>query len=728
MRNEGESLSSESIPSPSLSIDGRRRVVIDGVRPQLDGSRYAIKRVLGDTLVVEADLLVDGHDRLGGMLLFRRRGARKWSEVRLEPVLAPPSVRRPVPRAPQSDAQPIGAEPIEAQPINDRWHARFLLDALGTWEYTVSAWVDAWATWTWGLRRKVQARQNIELDLRSGAELLRASADRARETEGPDGDRDGDAASLRRLAARVEGSGSDSAGDDGRLTEDAAARAQLALSPEVTSLMRAHPDRSTETTHQPPLMVTVDPVQAAFGSWYELFPRSCGENGRHGTFRDAEKRLAYVAEMGFDVVYLPPIHPIGRTHRKGPDNSLTATPDDPGSPWAIGGAEGGHLAIHPELGTLDDFHHFLATARVHGLTVAMDVALQTSPDHPYVKEHPEWFVRRPDGSIQFAENPPKRYEDIYPFNFAGPAWESLWSEARGIFLYWIEQGVRVFRVDNPHTKPIPFWHWCIATIKERHPDVIFLAEAFTRPKLMDVLAKVGFSQSYTYFTWRTTKAELTAYMQSLVDTDRKEFFRPNFWPNTPDILPEHLQFGTRASFVTRAVLAATLSPSWGVYGPAYELQEKEPRAGSEEYAQNEKYQLRQWNLAWADSLRPVLRRLNQIRRDNPALQRLPGTVFHQTDNEALLCYSRVDEALSDPILVVINLDPHNRHTGWLSLDLQALGIAPEARFQVHDLLGDARYLWQGPRAFVALDPQVMPAHIFRVRRHVHTEQTFEYYL
>jgi len=719
MKNAGEGTPSD-LSSDLSSIDGRPRVVIDAVRPQVDGYRYPVKRVLGDTLIVEADLLADGHDRLGAMLLFRPRGDSPWREVRLEPVLAPPGVRRPAPghpvHAPQGDAQPMG----DAQPINDGWRASFVLDAIGTWEYTVSAWVDAWTTWAWGLRRKLQAGQDIELDLRTGAELLTAAAIRAR---GPAG-RDGDAVALRRFAERVAGNDSDGRRPD----EDAAARAQVALSPEVMSLMRAHPDRSAATTHEPPLLVTVDPVQAAFSAWYEMFPRSCGEDGRHGTLRDAEKRLAYIADMGFDIVYLPPIHPIGRTHRKGRDNSLIAAPDDPGSPWAIGSAEGGHLAIHPELGTLEDFRHFLSAARAHGLAVAMDIALQTSPDHPYVKEHPEWFVHRPDGSIQFAENPPKKYEDIYPFNFAGPAWESLWREARGIFLYWIEQGVRVFRVDNPHTKSIPFWRWCISSVKERHPEVIFLAEAFTRPKLMDALAKVGFSQSYTYFTWRTTKAELTTYVQSLVDTDRKEFFRPNFWPNTPDILPEHLQFGTRATFVVRAVLAATLSPSWGVYGPAFELQEKEPRAGSEEYANNEKYQLRHWDLARADSLRPVLRRLNHIRRDNPALQRLPGTVFHQTDNQALLCYSRVDEALSDPILVVVNLDSHNRQAGWLSLDLEALGIAGEARFQVHDLMSESRYLWQGPRAFVSLDPQVMPAHIFRVRRHVHTEQTFEYYL
>ena len=592
----------------------------------------------------------------------------------------------------------------------------------------MSAWVDAWSTWTWGLRRKVDARQDVELDLRIGADLVKAAAERAHAAVTSEqsargrapGGQDDDTAVLRRLAERI--------GGDRSRSEDAAGRAQLALSPEVAALMRAHPDRSAATTHLPALVVTVEPLHAAFSSWYEMFPRSSGEGGRHGTFRDAERRLPYIADMGFDIVYLPPIHPIGRTHRKGRDNSLISAPGDPGSPWAIGAAEGGHLAVHPELGTLDDFRHFLAAARDHGLAVAMDIALQASPDHPYVKDHPEWFVRRPDGSIQYAENPPKKYQDIYPFDFAGSAWESLWHEAREIFLYWIEQGVRVFRVDNPHTKPIPFWHWCITTIKERHPEVIFLAEAFTRPKLMYVLAKVGFSQSYTYFTWRTTKAELMTYLQSIVDSDVKEFFRPNFWPNTPDILPEQLQFGTRATFVARAVLAATLSPNWGVYGPAYELQEKMPREGSEEYAQNEKYQLRQWDLSRPDSLRPVLRRLNQIRRDHPALQRLAGTVFHQTDNDALLCYSRVDEATSSPILVVVNLDPHNRHQGWISLDLEALGIAPGARFQVHDLMGDARYLWQGARAFVALDPQVIPAHIFRVRRHVHTEQTFEYYL
>jgi starch synthase (maltosyl-transferring) len=370
----------------------------------------------------------------------------------------------------------------------------------------------------------------------------------------------------------------------------------------------------------------------------------------------------------------------------------------------------------------------VAAARAQGLEVALDIAFQASPDHPYVTEHPEWFVHRADGSIQYAENPPKKYQDIYPFAIAGPAWQSLWQELRDVFFHWIAQGVTIFRVDNPHTKPIPFWEWCIRTVKARHPEVVFLAEAFTRPKLMYLLAKVGFSQSYTYFTWRTSKAELTAYVRELTETDLKEFFRPNFWPNTPDILPEHLQFGTRGTFIARAALAATLSPNWGIYGPPFELQEHVARDGVEEYARNEKYELRQWDLDQPGTLRPVLRRLNEIRKNNPALQRLPGTSFHQTDNEFLLCYSRATPDHENVLLVVVNLDPHNHHAGWLTLDLAALGVSPGSAYQVHDLMSDARFLWRGERAFVSLDPKVMPVHIFRVRRLVRSERSFEYYL
>jgi starch synthase (maltosyl-transferring) len=500
--------------------------------------------------------------------------------------------------------------------------------------------------------------------------------------------------------------------------------------------MAAHPDESHATTHEPPLRALVEVPRAQFGSWYELFPRSraaatqgdSSPPSRHGTFEDAEGRLAYIADLGFDVVYLPPIHPIGRTHRKGPNNALAASAHDPGSPWAIGSLEGGHKAVHPELGTLADFRHFVEAARARGLEVALDVAFQVSPDHPYVREHPDWFFHRADGSIQYAENPPKTYEDIYPFDFGGASWRGLWDELLDVFLFWISQGVTTFRVDNPHTKPLPFWRWCIASVRAREPRAIFLSEAFTRPKMMHALAKSGFSQSYTYFTWRTTKAELTAYVQTLLEGDTKEFFRPSFWPNTPDVLPEHLQHGTRGTFIARAVLASTLSPSWGIYGPAFELQETHAREGTEEYADSEKYELRQWDLDRGASLAAVVRRLNQIRRDSDALHALDTTIFHDTDNDSLICYSRASPDKADVLIVVVNLDPHNRHSGWLSLDPKSLGLEEDESFQVEDLLGEGRYLWKGRRAFVALDPQSMPAHVFRVHRHLRSEKTFEYYL
>jgi starch synthase (maltosyl-transferring) len=659
-------------------LEGRQRVLIDSIRPQTPGAaRHPLKRVLGDDVGVDVDLLADGHDQLAGVLRYRPQGAGEWREVSL---------------VAQDD---------------DSWRGTFVPDALGPWEYTVRAWVDAWASWAWGLRRKLEAGVDIEVDLLGGAGLALAAVERAAGQ---------DRVLLQRLAERL------------RDRSDPRARAETALEADVARLMRAHPDLSAATTFDPPLTVMVEPVLARFSSWYEMFPRSTGAEGAHGTFRDAESRLSYIAKLGFDIVYLPPIHPIGRTHRKGKDNSLTASAGDPGSPWAIGSSEGGHKAVHPELGTLDDFRHFVEAARAHRLAVALDIAFQTSPDHPYVREHPEWFVHRADGTIQYAENPPKKYQDIYPFDLAGPAWESLWRELRDVFFFWIDKGVRIFRVDNPHTKPLRFWEWCIRTIKERYPEVIFLAEAFTRPKLMYLLAKLGFSQSYTYFTWRTSKAEITDYVRSLVETDAKEFFRPNFWPNTPDILPEHLQFGTSATFIARAALASTLSPSWGIYGPAYELKQQAARAGTEEYANNEKYETRRWDLERADSLAPVMKRLNDIRRDNPALQRLTGTVFHPTDNDQLICYSRATDDKSNVLLMVVNLDPHHQHAGFLTLDLGALGVPDGSSFQVHDLIGDARFLWRGSRAFVALDPDVMPVHVFRVRRLVRTEQSFEYYL
>ena len=471
-------------------------------------------------------------------------------------------------------------------------------------------------------------------------------------------------------------------------------------------------------------------MQARFSAWYEFFPRSTGASStEHGTFATAEARLRYVADMGFDVVYLPPIHPIGRTKRKGPNNTLTAAPTDPGSPWAIGAAEGGHTAVHPDLGTLEDFRKFRETAEQMGLTIALDIAFQASPDHPYVREHPEWFKHRPDGTVQYAENPPKKYEDIYPFDFESHAWQELWQELRAVVTAWIERGVRVFRVDNPHTKPFAFWEWLIHEIRAEHPDVIFLAEAFARPRVMHQLAKLGFNQSYTYFTWRNTKHELTQYMTELVRGECSEYFRPSLWPNTPDILHEYLQLGGRPAFMCRAVLAATMSSIYGVYGPAFELLEhvpREPRMG--EYLDSEKYQVRHWQLDHPASLRDFLARLNRIRRENPALQDNGSLRFHTVDNEHLIFYTKQTADLSNVILVVVNLDPHHPQSGFVELPLEQWRMDASRSFQMHDLLSDARYLWHGRRNYVTLDPQRAPAHVFRLRRHVGTGRDFVYYM
>ncbi|MGE5231771.1 MAG: alpha-amylase family glycosyl hydrolase, partial [Deltaproteobacteria bacterium] len=469
--------------------------------------------------------------------------------------------------------------------------------------------------------------------------------------------------------------------------------------------------------------------RARFSTWYELFPRSCAtEVGRHGTFRDCETRLPYVAAMGFDVLYLPPIHPIGRSHRKGRNNETLATPGDVGSPWAIGGPEGGHTAIHPDLGTLEDFRRLLAKAREHGLEVALDIAFQCSPDHPWVRDHPEWFRGRPDGTIQFAENPPKRYQDIYPLDFETPAWRELWEELKNVILYWVEQDVRLFRVDNPHTKAFDFWEWAVIEVKAVHPEVLFLSEAFTRPRVMYRLAKLGFSQSYTYFTWRNTKDELIEYFTELTDTPVRDYFRPSLWPNTPDILPEFLQLGGRHAFAIRLVLAATLGANYGIYGPAFELGENAPREpGSEEYLHSEKYELKRWNLDAPDSLAALITRVNRARRENPALQQDRSLRFHGSDNPVLLCYSKTTPDLTNTVLVVVNLDPFHPQVGWVDLDLAALGIPADHAYELEDLIGGSRHLWQGPRGYVDLAPDVAPAHVFLVQRRVRTERDFDYY-
>ncbi len=661
--------------------EGRARVVIAGVQPEIDDGGFPIKRTVGEKVVVEADIFADGHDALAATLLYRREADKEWIQVPLQPV------------------------------VNDRWRGEFLVLKLGHYRYTVQAWVDRFASWRRDLAKRIEAGQDITVELLIGADLIEEAIARAA-TE--------DARKLQEWVAVLRQA----------QKSQLSAKVQLALAEELGPLVEKYPDRQLAMTYEKEFTVVVEREKARFSAWYEMFPRSCArEPGRHGTFRDCEARLPYIAEMGFDVLYLPPIHPIGRTYRKGKNNALVAGLDDPGSPWAIGAAEGGHKAIHPQLGTLEDFRRLAAKAQERGIEVALDLAFQCTPDHPYVKEHPEWFRHRPDGSIQYAENPPKKYQDIYPFDFETAHWRTLWEELKSVVLFWIDQGVRIFRVDNPHTKPFSFWQWLIGEVKRDYPEVIFLAEAFTRPKVMSRLAKLGFTQSYTYFAWRNTKRELTQYFTELTTTEAREYFRPNLWPNTPDILTEYLQLGGRPAFMARLVLAATLGANYGIYGPAFELCEQQARElGSEEYLNSEKYEIRQWDLERPESLKDFIARVNLIRRENPALHGDWSLRFHAVENEQLLCYSKMAVDCANVILVVVNLDPHHTHAGWLELSLETLGLDQHQPYQVHDLLSDARYLWQGSRNYVELNPQSAPAHIFRLRRRVRTERDFDYFM
>jgi starch synthase (maltosyl-transferring) len=650
--------------------NGRTRVVIEGVQPEVDGGRFPIKRSVGEKVVVEADVLADGHEVLSCVLLYRKEGASEWAEVPMELL------------------------------VNDRWRGEFTVAELERYHYSLQAWVDPFQTWRQDLQKRIDADQDVSVELLAGAKLVREAARRA-------------------------------AGDDKKRLQSAAAalarkgvsarKLRLALDEGLARSVGLYSDRRFATTYQRELTVVVERERARFSTWYEMFPRSCArERGRHGTFRDCEKRLPYIADMGFDVLYLPPIHPVGHTHRKGKNNSPLARPRDPGSVWAIGSEEGGHKAVNPLLGTLADFRRLIEKARQYSIEIALDIAFHCSPDHPYVKEHPTWFRWRPDGTIQYAENPPKKYEDTYPFEFETEDWRELWEELKSIVLFWIEQGVRIFRVDNPHTKPFAFWQWLIDEVKRDYPEVLLLSEAFTRPKIMYRLAKLGFSQSYTYFAWRNTKWELTQYFTELTQTDVREYFRPNLWPNTPDILTEYLQSGGRPAFMTRLVLAATLGANYGIYGPAFELCENRPREpGSEEYLNSEKYEIKQWKLDRPDSLKDFIASVNRIRKGNAALQSNWGLAFHQVDNEQLICYSKGTEDLSNVILVVVNLDPRYTQSGWVELDLEALGLYPDEPYHVHDLLTGARYLWQGRRNYVELNPQAMPAHVFRLPRQTH---------
>jgi starch synthase (maltosyl-transferring) len=654
-----------------------RRVVIEGITPLVEAGQFAAKASLGERIRVEADCFADGHDLLGAVLLHRRDWEPGWTEVRMTEL------------------------------PNDRWRAEFEPQELGAHCFTLEAWVDHFATWVRDFAKRVEAGQQTDADLEIGARLVDAAAGRAKRP---------DSTLLKALAKKLRATGPRSKGTP----------AKTALSPELSAVMIRNPDRSAATRYPLELQISVDPALARYSAWYELFPRSTGGEGRHGTFKTTEERLPYVAGMGFNVLYLSPIHPIGRTHRKGRNNSVDPEPDDVGSPWAIGSEEGGHKSVHPQLGTLADFHHLVAAARGSGIEVALDIAFQCSPDHPYVKEHPEWFKHRPDGSVQYAENPPKKYQDIYPFDFETADWKALWEELLSVFLFWAEQGVRVFRVDNPHTKPFSFWEWLIPELKQRYPEAVLLSEAFTRPKVMYRLAKVGFTQSYTYFTWRNTKRELEEYFTELTTHPVRDFFRPNLWPNTPDILTDYLQHGGRPAFMTRLVLAATLGSNYGIYGPAFEHMESLAVApGKEEYYNSEKYQLRDWRLTRPDSLHDFIARVNAIRRENPALHADRGLRFVSVDNDNLIAYSKVSEDGANLLLMVVNLDPYHTQVGQVDVPIHRWGIPPEQQYQVHDLIADARYSWRNWKNYVELNPFVQPAHIFRIQHRLRDETDFD---
>ena len=647
-----------------------RTVWIANVSPELDGGRFPVKREVGEDFEVGADILREGHEALAAVLRYRAVKDTAWHEARMAPV------------------------------GNDRWTARFPLRENTRYVYTIEAYPDPYRTWAEDLQKRLGAGMEVIGELLEGAELLRRALPRAA------------GADRKRLEARLA---------DFETAGTPAQRARILLDDETAELMDTYPDRSGASRYDRELEVIVDRVRARFAAWYEMFPRSQGKiPGRHGSFKDCSDRLPDIAAMGFDVIYLPPIHPVGRSFRKGRNNTLTPGPDDPGSPWAIGNEQGGHKAVDPALGALDDFRAFVRAARAAGIEIALDYALQCSPDHPYVRDHPEWFYARPDGTIKYAENPPKKYQDIYPLNFYCRDREALWEELKSILLFWIEQGVRTFRVDNPHTKPIPFWAWVIGEIQAVYPDVIFLSEAFTRSKVMKALAKVGFTQSYTYFTWRNFKQELSDYFTELTQTEMVEYFRGNLFTNTPDILPPILQQGGPSAFKMRLALAATLSSVYGICS-GYELCENAAIPGTEEYLDSEKYEIRVRDWDAPGNIVAYVARINRIRRENPALQEYGNLRFYESDDDNVIWYGKRSADGANTVLVAVNMDPFEAHAARLRLPLEALGIGAEERFQAHELIADERHLWRGPEQTIRLDPRVEPAAVFRIEQFPHKD-------
>lgn len=646
-----------------IRFPGRKRVIITNVTPQIDCGKYPAKGVLQEAFLISADIFTDGHDEVDASVLIKYGKERGWKEFPLKLI------------------------------NNDHWELFFFPDRLGMYQFQIQAWVNHFETWKKGLVKKHEAGQDISVELRIGAELIAAAA-----AEAPAKERKSVLGYSQKL---ISASNADQA-------------VLMATDGNLGRIMNQLRDKNLMTVYPQVLSFEVEIKRASFSTWYELFPRSTAlEPNTHGTFKDVKRLLPRIAKMGFDVLYFPPIHPIGEEKRKGKNNALQAGPEDPGSPWAIGNRLGGHKAIHPQLGTLRDFKDLIREARRLNIEIAMDIAYQCAPDHPYVKEHPQWFKWRPDGTVQYAENPPKKYEDILPFNFETEDWENLWTELKSVVDYWIDQGVQVFRVDNPHTKSFAFWEWMIGEVRREHPQVIFLAEAFTRPRVMERLAKAGFNQSYTYFTWRNTKQEIEEYMKELTRTELRYYFRPNFWPNTPDILPPEITYGGENAHIRRLILAATLSSSYGIYGPVYEFGLTEPMPGKEEYVNNEKYEIKNWDWDRYTRIGEMITRVNRIRKENPALQSTYNIEFATTSNDQIICYGKYDPDKNNILIIAVNLDSWNVQGAHVNLPLEKLGI-PEGAYRVRDLLSGDKYLWQGAVNYVQLNPWEMPAHILKV--------------
>lgn len=651
------------------------RVVIEKISPSIDGGKYPVKRVIGDTLRIKAIIIADGHDLVAGHFYYREKKSRTWQK---------------------STLKSIG---------NDCYVGEFPLENLGYYEFKVDAWIEVIETWCQAIEKKHQANEPIQADLLMGSEVLHHWLNSETKRSGWFLKRE--KLELIQIAEQLQ-KASPSRTDWQSLLE------------QIREFNLRYPYRYLLAEDKTAYPVWVDRKRAEFSSWYEIFPRSTSEEvGKHGTFKDCQKVLPYIANLGFNVIYFPPIHPIGKQFRKGPNNTLKAGPDDPGSPWAIGGEGGGHKAIHSKLGTMEDFKSLIKSASELDMEIALDLAFQCSADHPYLQEHPDWFKRRPDGSIQYAENPPKKYQDIYPFYFENEHFKQLWDELKNIVTYWIKAGVKMFRVDNPHTKPFPFWKWLISEVQNKYPDVIFLSEAFTRPNIVYHLAKIGFAQSYTYFTWRTHKQELEEYLMEVTQSEVTEYYRPNFWPNTPDILSGPLRNGNHAAFAIRFVLAATMTSNYGIYGPAFETYLNVPFSNKdEEYNHSEKYEIYHWSVLHQGgaptALMELIKTVNQIRNSHSAFQSNQYVRLQKTDNSEVIAFTRRDPDIRESFLIIINLDSINPHAGWTDLSLTDLGLEEEQSFEVHDLLTSRSYQWEGSHNYFELSPQQFPAHIFKI--------------